>query len=225
MAANDRDELEADLRAAEAALAVAQAEFERGQIRAPISGIVSSVPVETGVAVQANDVVAEIIALDPMLAVVEVAERQLAGVKIGDPAVVRLVTGATAEGNVRFVSPTASEGTRTYRVDIELDDATGIPDGITAEVAFRLAPVEAVQIARSALTFSSEGTLSVRAVDAQGVVRTLPVEVVEDSRDAVWVAGIEDGTRVIVQGQDFVSDGQVVEPVETAGAPALISSS
>ena len=225
IASNEREQLEADLSAAEAALARAQAEFDRGQVRAPISGVVSDVPVETGVALQPNDIVAEIVALDPMLAVVEVAERQLAGISIGDPASIRLVTGATAEGSVRFISPSASEGTRTYRVDVELDDAAGIPDGITAEVAFRLAPAEAVQIARSALTFSSEGLLSVRAVDAEGVVHTLPVQIVEDSRDEVWVAGLEDGTRVIVQGQDFVSDGQTVEAVETAGAPALISSS
>jgi multidrug efflux system membrane fusion protein len=224
--ANERDQLEADLRAAESALAQAEAEFERGQVRAPISGVVSDVPVETGVALQANDAVAEIIALDPMLAVAEVAERQLAGVAVGDPATIRLVTGASAKGVVRFISPTASEGTRTYRVDVELDNSSGdIPDGITAEVAFLLAPVEAVRIARSALTFSTEGLLSVRTVDADGIVRTVPVEIVEDSREEVWVAGIEDGARVIVQGQDFVNDEQVVEAVETAKAPALISSS
>jgi multidrug efflux system membrane fusion protein len=225
--ANEREQLEADLRAAEAALALAQAEFERGQVTAPISGVVSDVPVETGVALQPNDVVAEIVALDPMLAVVEVAERQLAGVSVGDPAEVRLVTGATAEGVVRFISPTASEGTRTYRVDVVLDNAGGaIPDGITAEVEFELAPTEAVRIARSALTFSTDGALSVRTVDANGLVQTAPVEIVEDSHAEIWVAGIADGTRVIVQGQDFVNDGQVVEAVDTgAAAPALISRS
>ena len=29
----------------------------------------------------------------------------------------------------------------------------------------------------------------------------------------MWVAGIADGARVIVQGQDFVREGQTVEPV------------
>jgi multidrug efflux system membrane fusion protein len=223
--ANEREQLEADLSAAEAALALAQAEFERGQITAPISGVVSDVPVETGVALQPNDVVAEIVALDPMLAVVEVAERQLAGVSVGDPAEVRLVTGAVAEGVVRFISPTASEGTRTYRLDVELENANGaIPDGITAEVKFALAPVEAVRIARSALTFSADGALSVRTVDANDVVATVPVEIIEDSAEEIWVAGISDGARVIVQGQDFVNDGQVVEAVASAAAaPALIS--
>ena len=41
VAANDKNQLEADLRAAEAGLALAKAEYERGVVRAPISGVVS----------------------------------------------------------------------------------------------------------------------------------------------------------------------------------------
>jgi multidrug efflux system membrane fusion protein len=163
-----------------------------------------------------------------MLAVAEVAERQLGRIEAGDRAIVRLVTGQTAEGTVRFVSPTASEGTRTYRIDVELENADGaIPDGVTAEVEIELAPAPAMRVARSALTFSPEGKLGVKTVDAEGVVKTVPVTVVEDAQNEIWIAGPEDGARVIVQGQDFVTDGQKVEavPAEGGAAPALISRS
>ena len=100
-----------------------------------------------------------IVALDPMLAVVEVAERKLAGIKVGDAAEVRLVTGERLTGKIRFVAKTASQTTRTYRVEVELPNADGtIPDGITAEVAVPLAPVPATRVPRSALTFSSAAT-------------------------------------------------------------------
>jgi multidrug efflux system membrane fusion protein len=136
------------------------------------------------------------------------------------------VTGQTAEGVVRFVSPTASEGTRTYRIEVEVDNADlSIPDGVTAEVEFRLAPVEAVRVPRSALTWSSDGTLTVRTVGADGVIASVPVELVEDLRDEIWVAGPADGARIVVQGQDFVADGQTVEAVEAPARPALISRS
>jgi multidrug efflux system membrane fusion protein len=223
VAANEQEQLQADLRAAEAALAMAEAEFERGQVRAPISGMVSDVPVAAGQALEMNATVAEIVSLDPMLAVVEVAERQLGGIHPGDRATVRLVTGATAEGAVRFVSPTASEGTRTYRVDVELDNAGGaIPDGVTAEVEFKAEPVMAARVPRSALVFSAEGALSLRIVDAEGNVGSVPVQVVEDARDEMWLAGLPAGARVIVQGQDFVKDGQKVEAV--AATPSAIVS-
>ncbi|MGH6924081.1 MAG: efflux RND transporter periplasmic adaptor subunit [Propylenella sp.] len=227
MAANEKMQLEADLRAAEAALALAKAEFERGLVLAPISGVVSEVPVRAGQALEAGAVVAEVIALDPMLAVAGVAERQLGDVKPGGAAAVRLVTGQTETGTVRFVSPTASPGTRTYRVEVELSNADrAIPDGVTAEVEFRLAPANAVRLPRSALTFSAAGDLSVRTVAADGTVASVPVAIVEDAREEVWVSGPEDGAKVIVQGQDFVKDGQKVEAVEgSLATPAVVSQS
>ena len=63
-----------------------------------------------------------------------------------------------------------------------------------------------------------------RTVDADGIVATLPVSIVQDSRDEVWVAGPKDGSRIVVQGQDFVKDGQKVETTEAAPA-AIVSKS
>jgi multidrug efflux system membrane fusion protein len=224
-AANEKNALEAELRSAEAALAIAKAEHERGLVRAPIAGVVSQAPMTTGQAVQVGSMVAEVIALDPMLAVAEVAERQLGEIKVGDEARVRLVTGQTASGVVRYVAPTASAGTRTYRVEVELDNADlSIPDGVTAEVEFQLSPTASVKAPRSALTFSSAGELSVRVVDANGIVASVPVAIVEDARDEVWISGPKDHERIIVQGQDFVKDGQQVGTVDaTATVPAVTS--
>jgi membrane fusion protein, multidrug efflux system len=214
----NQPQLEAELKGAEATLAQMEAERDRGAVLAPIAGVVNDVPVEVGQALQIGGNVAEIIALDPMLAVVEVAERQLAGVKVSDRAQVRLITGQTTEGQVRFISRKASPQTRTYRVEIGVDNKDGaIPDGVTAEVVLRFAPVPASRIPRSALTFSGEGKLGVRAVDTAGKVAFVPVSVVEDGHASLWVAGIGSELRVIVQGQDFVKEGELVEaiPVQT----------
>jgi len=215
----DRVELEANLKGAEAALAQAEAERDRGVVRAPIAGIVDAVPAELGQALQIGDEVAQIIALDPMLVVVEIAERQLGGVSVGDRGTARLVTGQTAEGEVRFVSNRASEGTRTYRVEIGIDNSDGaIADGVTAEATLRLSSVPSAEIPRSALTFSSEGELGVRLVDETDHVAFAPVTLVEDGRATIWVAGLPDNAAVIVQGQDFVVEGQHVAPVPFAVA-------
>lgn len=213
--------LETQFKAAEAALAAAEAERERGFIRAPWSGVINDVPVEVGQAafsMQGKEI-AQIVALDPILAVVEVAERRLNGIKLGEPVDIRLVTGHTAQGKIRFISRTASAATRTYRVDVEIPNADGvIPDGITAEVTIPLAPVPAARVPRSALTFSSAGDLGVRHVDASNKVAFAMVSVVDDQQEFMWVSGLPDAARVIVQGQDFVREGQEVEPV-AAEAP------
>jgi multidrug efflux system membrane fusion protein len=206
--------LEAEVKAAEADLALAEAEFDRSRVRAPIAGIVSEVWVEVGQALQTADRIAEVVALDPMLAVIGVAERNLGIVTRGTPARVRLVDGRTAEGMVRYVSPTASETTRTYRVEIVVPNQDGlIPDGITAEVAILGQPLPAVSLPRVALTFAGDGRLGVRSV-VEGRTVFRPVTILDDQTERVFVAGIPDGDRVIVQGQDFVGDGERVEAVD-----------
>src|SRR5690349_17910541 len=68
--------LETQFKAAEAALAAAEAEKDRSVIRAPWMCIVNDVPVEVGQAVLsfAGKEIAQIVSLDPIIAVVEVAE-------------------------------------------------------------------------------------------------------------------------------------------------------
>ncbi len=208
--------LEAQMKIADAQLAMAEAERDRGVVRAPWAGIINDVPVEIGGAAfsMAGREIATLVALDPMLVVVEVAERKLSGIKVGDEAEVRFVTGQAAKGRVRFVSRSASATTRTYRVEIEVPNKdSAIADGITAEVAIRLVEKQATRVPRSALVFASSGDLGVRIVSPEGVVAFTPVSVVEDDQAFMWVSGIADAARVIVEGQDFVREGQKVEAV------------
>ena len=217
--------LEAQLAAAEAALAAAEAERERGYVRAPFAGIVHDVTVEVGGAAlpMMGREIATVVALDPMLAVVEVSERRLAGLRVGDTAEVKLITGEKLSGKVRFVAKTASQNTRTYRVEVELPNPDGaIPDGITAEVALPVKATPAARVPRSALTIASTGDIGVRTVDDDGTVAFNRVNIVEDEQNYMWIAGIRSGARVIVQGQDFVREGQTVEAVAAAEIAATV---
>jgi len=216
-------DLEAQEKAARAELAAAEAERDRGLVRAPWSGIVNTVPAELGQTMLPSgpmggtNEVAHLIALDPIIAVVEVSERKLNGLKVGTPAEIKLVTGETAVGKVRYISKSASDTTRTYRVDIEAANPENkIPDGITVDVTISLAPTPATEVPRSALIFSSSGDLGVRIVSDNGSVDFVPVTVAEDRQQTMWVAGVPDRARVIVQGQDFVREGQLVEAVPAA---------
>jgi multidrug efflux system membrane fusion protein len=216
--------LESQLKTAQAALANAEAELERGVVRAPWPGIINNTSVEVGQSSFSfmGTEIAQLVSLDPLLAVVEVAERKLGNVKLGEPAEVRLVTGQVVQGKIRFASKTASDKTRTYRVEVELSNPDSlIPDGITAEVAIPMKTTPATRVPRSALTFASSGDLGVRTVVDGDKVKFLRVSVVEDEQEFMWVSGIPDGARVIVQGQDFVGEGQHVEPT---APPQAVSS-
>ena len=219
----DSNAISSQLRAAEAALAQAEAEVQRIRIVAPWDGVVDQVSAEEGQFLMlmpgggggtGGNEIARMISLDPILAIVEVSEKRLGGVRVGEEAELRLVSGEIVKGKVRYISKSASATTRTYRVDIEAANPDNkIPDGITAEVAITLAAVEASKVPRAALTFSAQGKLGIRAVNGDSKVAFVPVEIVDDEQQFMWVKGVPDGTRVIVQGQDFVREGQVVEAV------------
>ena len=207
--------LEAQHKAAEAALATAEAERDRGVITAPWDGVITEISeVGTSAFAFAGKEIAQIVGLDPMLAVVEVSERKVANVKVGDMAEVKLVSGPSRVGRIRYVSKSAAPTTRTYRVEVELPNADYvIPDGITAEVTIPLSPVPATRVPRSALVVSSTGEIGVRTVDAQAKVGFVLATIIEDDQNSMWLGGVPDGARVIVQGQDFVREGNLVEPV------------
>jgi multidrug efflux system membrane fusion protein len=219
----DANNIASQLRAAEAALAQAEAEIQRIRITAPWDGVVDSVSAELGQflmmmpamgAGSGPNEIARMISLDPIVAIVEVSEKRIGNIRMGEEAELRLVSGEVVKGKVRYISKSAAATTRTYRVDIEAPNPENkIPDGITAEVAIVMANTKATKVPRSAMTFSSQGKLGVRAVNAENKVIFFPVELVDDEQQAMWVKGIPDNTRVIVQGQDFVREDQVVEAV------------
>jgi len=77
-----------------------------------------------------------------------------------------------------------------------------------------------VGVPRSALTFSSAGELGVRVVGEKDKVAFVPVSVVDDQQQVMFVSGVADGARVIVQGQDFVREGQgSFAPVDAPAGP------
>jgi multidrug efflux system membrane fusion protein len=209
--------LEAGVAAARAALAAAQAESDRSSVKAPIDGIVDSVPFQVGQAVQVGSEIAQIIDPNPMLAVGQVSEARRGYLAVGQNADIRFIDGGRVAGTVDFVGLSADTATRTYPVEASMENAAGtIADGVTCEMTVVLEPIEAAAVPRSALVFSDDGQLGVRIADNESRAQFLPVGIVDDGREMVWVTGIEQPTRVIVVGQDFVREGDLVEAVTAA---------
>ena len=202
------------LSSAQSQLDAAKAELDRLQVIAPFDGVLDKVDAQNGSSVQQGAPVATLLALDPIIAVGEISERSLGSVKIGGKAQVRLVNGRNAEGTIRYISKEASAQTRTYRVEVAIPNGdSSIPAGMTTEVMLWSEPVSAVQVPRSVVTLSQNGDFGVRGVDKDNKAFFLPVSLIDDATNALVLTGVPEGTRVIVAGQDLVTDGEVVNPV------------
>jgi len=213
--------LKAAMDAAAARLEEEQLELSRTVIEAPIAGIVESPMVETGTILAVGQICATLIDPDPVIAIGQVSERDVNALTPGQNAEVELVTGETVAGRVRYVAPAADSATRTFRVEIEVPNPDGaIRDGITATARVPLVERMAHRISSGILTLADDGTVGVRAVNDADEVTFHPVTILGGDTDGLWVGGLPDRLRVIVAGQDYVIEGQTVEPVmQMAEAP------
>ena len=209
------DSANSALAEARSQLEAAIAELDRTEVHAPFDGVVDKVNVELGSSVMQGAEIATILSLDPVLAVGQVSEHDLGHVSVGDKAEVRLVSGEVVEGEVRYISRDASEQTRTFRFEVAIpNEDRSVPAGMTAEVTLRAEPVESVLVPRSVVTLGTKGELGVNTVNADNKVEFHPIDLVDDTPEGLYLAGVPEDARLIVAGQDLVADGDTVKPVE-----------
>jgi multidrug efflux system membrane fusion protein len=198
---------------ARAGLSTVNVALDNTRIRAPFDGIVDDRYVNVGDYMRAGDKCELLIAPQPFLAVGTVSEEEVGQIEIGDPATAVLVTGETVQGKVRFVADRADPSTRTFRVEVELPNPDAkLRDGVSADVHIPVRQVKAQHISPGILVLDDSGKVGVRAV-VNSVVQFMPVQILSDGPDGMWVAGLPERVNVITVGQEFVSNGQHVNAI------------
>jgi multidrug efflux system membrane fusion protein len=210
------EELYTTLKAAIAERRQAEIEAGRTDIRAPFDGILNARAVEVGDYVAINGEIATIVDADPLLVRVPVSQQDIARVKVGAPATIKLATGGEATGLVRYISRDADQTTRTFRVEIEVANPEGnIFSGISAEAQIDVGSTPAHFVSPASLSLDAAGIIGVKVVDTAERVAFFPVEVAKSNNAGVWVTGLPATARVITIGHGFVRTGQPVSVVET----------
>ncbi len=216
--------LKAQLDAAQAAVTRAELDLQRIVLRAPFAGIVEQDNAEIGDYLDVGRACITIVALDPMLVVGQVSERDIASLDVGMEGTVKFITGETRPGQIRFISPSADASTRTFRVELEIQNRDyQIPDNITADILINLAPVQAQRFTAAILTLNDAGQIGVKAVGADNIVEFMPVTILGDTREGVWVAGLPEAVTLVTVGQEYVVDGQLIDPVPDDAVSETVS--
>lgn len=213
----------AKLEAAKAELVRAKLDLENRIVRAPFDGILQDREVETGDFVRSGDAIATFVDNITLVVTGTLAEQEIANIRIGDEAKASLVTGQQVKGRVRYLSPVADESTRTFPVEVEIDNKNGdLPAGVTAEMVLKGGEAMAQKISPALLTLDSGGDLGVFIVDELRRAEFIPVVIERSETDGIWVSGLPESAEVITVGQGYVSPGQQVDalraPTETAVA-------
>lgn len=212
----------ADLEEARALLKQAELDLGNTSIKAPFDSIVYDTDVEIGDFLRVGDEIVRLVDLDPITVRGYVTEHSMAGVKKGNTARVVFVNGTEKTGVISYVAPAANPETRTFATEVTLDNADNtIVEGMTVEIYMPMPEKQLHKISPSVLSLNDDGVVGVKTLDDQNKVSFTPVEIVTDRADYMLIDGLPETVRVITVGQDFVVDGQIVEPTESEGDSLL----
>ena len=186
------------------------------KIVAPFSGYLESLKVDEGDFLNTGGVCASLIDPDPMLLVADIADKDIAQIQLGSEASAKLISGIMVSGLVSFIASSADKNTRTFRVEISVDnnDRT-IRDGVSAEIYIKGKEEAAHIISPSILSLNDEGNLGIRTVNFNNKVEFKEIKILEDTNKGMWVSGLGEMARIITLGQEYVFQGQTVNVKET----------
>ena len=188
-------------------------ELNRTEVKAPFRGYVEKI-IKPGNYLNRGEICAVIIELDPVTFIAEVPEAKIKTIIKGQIVSIQLVTGEIIKSSLSFVSKSATPSTRSFRVEAEVENPNGlIRDGITATMQINTNKILATKIAPSIMLLSDAGSLGVRIVNDDAIVEFIPIKILEDTQDGIWITGIQNSSNLIVRGQGFVENGQRVIPI------------
>jgi RND family efflux transporter MFP subunit len=214
------DVARAQLNLAQAQVAQAEAELEELRIRlgqtavlSPLTGLVGTRHVHPGALVTSNTPILLILDLSNMVTEVNVPERDINKIQVGNAAriMVDALPGEELSGHVRRVSPLLDPQTRTAPVEIELPNAGNLKAQMFARVDLNLMTErKALLVPRDALVYRSNRP-GVFVVESD-IARFQTIETGLTEEDQIEVrSGLSKGTTVVTRGANLLKNGDTVQ--------------
>ncbi|MEW6197786.1 MAG: efflux RND transporter periplasmic adaptor subunit [Planctomycetota bacterium] len=192
-------------------------ELERTTVTAPVSGILNRLPMEVGEYAGPGDVVAEIVVMDRVKVVVDIPERDVHFLKVGDP--VTIVAVAPEErsltGRITYMNAVADPGTRTTRIEVLVDNYGHLLRSgqiVRARLTRRVLR-DVIMIPLGSVIPLERGRAVYVVRDGQAERRDVELGVIK-GRDVQVLSGLAAGDQLIVEGHRYVGPGQPVKVVE-----------
>ena len=186
-------------------------ELNNTKIIAPFDGLLESDTAEYGDFMQTGAPCGALLALNPIKLIGYATETQVSKIEVNTTAGARLISGDTVSGTVSFISRSADPTTRTFLVETTVPNENyEIREGSTADIYISLAGAKGHLLPQSSLTLNSSGVLGVRiALDDKA--KFIPINIIRDAEEGVWVTGLPNSVDVIIVGQEYVTDNSNIK--------------
>lgn len=228
LAADAHERLRFDLDTQRAAFEMAKLELSYTQVVAPIDGVIAQRLVKEGNLIQNSQSLFHIVDTDPLEAVLNVPERELAILRPGLPVslTVDAAPGLRFEGSIARISPVIDPGSGTFRVTCEFRDGSGqLKPGMFGRINVVYAErADALTVTRESL-IEGDGATSVFVI-RDGKAERVPVTLGLLNGGLVEVLdGIEEGDQVVTTGKVTLRDGVKVQILNPAPSAAIAQGS
>ncbi len=200
-------------------------------IKSPIEGIMTLRNIEVGNMVTNNQVVASVAKFDPLLARIQVTEKDFGKITVGQTARITVEAAPEREftGTVKMISPVVDPESGTVKVTVEIPrtDASLLRPGMFASVYIITETRQnTLVIPKKALVLEGEGnqvfTFETDPESGRGQAQRRRIEIgFTDSDRLEILSGLSQGEQVITVGQEGLRPGSSVRLVGEAAPPAF----
>ncbi len=213
-------QLEAGMQSAKSSyeqLALAMENIDsRGNVIAPVDGVLASLTASEGGLVSPNYAVAVIDGAEQMKITVMVSEALVPKLSIGNAVGVSVsAADAEFEGTIRSVEKTANQVTKLYTVTVTVPaEVEGLLSGMFADVTFHTAVSSGAVVVPSDAILTSSDKQYVYVVDGDTARRADITTGLTGSGLTEVTSGLAAGEQLVTVGQQYLSDGDIVRIVE-----------
>ena len=220
------DQIAAQFQANQAGLDLKRRQLRDTQIRAPFSGVVGARQISPGQVIGKNTTLTMLVDLDPVKVEVNVPERYLSQVALGQA----MEFGVAAfpndrfKGELYFISPQLDAATRTALVKARIPNpGHKLKGGMFANLALTLRLRDSAIVVPEPALVNNGDAVTVFVVDEKSLAQIRVVKVgLRLAGKAELISGVQAGDRVVVEGVQKLFPGALVKPAPAeAAAPYL----
>jgi len=189
---------------------LSQNEFNKVALFAPFSGILLDDHKIGGELIMPGEKVYELIDLSSLKIFGYINENEILSISLDNEVKVSIL-GEEIDGKIDYISPISDPNTKTFEIVVKVDNKNyRYKDGLSSMISIKKGEILAHKISPSILALSNDGALGVKVVNDDSKVMFKEIQVIEDTSEYMLVTGLSQKEKIIVVGQQYVSNGEEV---------------
>jgi RND family efflux transporter MFP subunit len=199
---------------ARVAYANAASVLENAEVKAPISGVISNISIVEGEYAQASNPPITIVDSDSITIEFGVPSNLVNKIKKDDKVKVEIsAANFSMESVINSISSSADVMTNLYNVDIVLNNDGTIKPGMFAKVYLNTDKIESALAVKTEAVKEKEDKKYVFVANGDVAVEKEVTTGLDTGSYIEIKSGLAEGDKVIVRGQDYISDGSKIKVV------------